>query len=159
MKTLVAMALASISAAALSACNSGVSQDQYDQTAAELTDVRGQLDDAEVQLRAMQTELADLRQRVEAAQASPDSGDSEQYVASDYLKVALDFIDLGGADSTPSREELDALFEMVAGLGSNDETYRRLSDRLMQATDQRAGEALVTEWLIYTMRAAYEALQ
>ena len=163
----------------LTACRSGVPQEEYDDLASKLATTESQLANARAELAEAGAEIDALKGRVEDSQErigtlETEAGESQDspYDARSlagrrgsrlmhgiaYMDVAMATLTMGSVEPGAELEKVTELSKPLVKLGQENPAYEDLTLRLLRATDPNQAQRIFWTWLFYTLEQTRMAL-
>ena len=156
----------------LTACRSGVPQEEYDDLASRLTATESQLADARSEIDALKTSVEDAQGRIdtletEAAESQDSLNDARSLAGQRgsklmhgiaYMDVAMATLTMGSVDPGAELEKVAELSKPLVKLGQENPAYEDLTLRFLRATDPEQAQRVFWTWLFYTLEQTRAAL-
>ena len=156
----------------LTACRSGVPQEEYDDLASRLAATESQLADARSEIDALKTEIEDAQGRIDTLEMEASESQDSLYDARSlggrrgsrlmhgiaYMDVAMTTLTMGSVPSGTELEKVAELSKPLVKLGQENPAYEDLTLRLLRATDPEQSQRLFWTWLFYTLEQTRAAL-
>ena len=156
----------------LTACRSGVPQEDYDDLSARLAATESQLADARSEIDALNTRNEDAQRRIDTLEAEATESQSgltdARALAGQrgsrlmhgvaYMDVAMATLTLGSIDAGTELESVAELSKPLVKLGQENPAYEDLTLRFLRATDPEQAQRVFWTWLFYTLEQTRAAL-
>ena len=156
----------------LTACNSGVPQEEYDDLASRLAATESQLVDARSEIDDLKDHVEDAQGRIDTLEAEAAESQDSLYDARSlagrrgsmllhgiaYMDVAMATLTMGSAEPGKELEEVTELSKPLVKLGQENPAYEDLTLRLLRATDPDQAQRIFWTWLFYTLEQTRMAL-
>ncbi len=156
----------------LTACRSGVPQEEYDDLASRLAATESQLEAARSEIGALNTQAEDAQRRIATLETQADESQSALMDAralagqrngrllrgTAYMDVAIATLTLGSIGPDTEIEEVAELSAPLVRLREEDSTYQTLTLRLLRATDPEQAQSTFWAWLFHTLGQTKAAL-
>ncbi len=158
--------------AMLTACGSGIPQEEYDDLASRLAATESQLADARSEIDALETRIEGAQGRIDTLEAEAEESQDGLYDARSlagrrgsrlahgvaFMDVAMATLTIGSVDPGTELEKVAELSKPLVKLGEENPAYEDLTIRLLRATDPDQAQRLFWTWLFYTLEQTRAAL-
>ena len=171
-RTVAAVGAILLTLTMLTACESGIPQEEYDDLASRLAATELQLEDARSEIDALKTQVEDARGRIDTLEAEAAESQDSLYDARSlagrrgsrllhgiaYMDVAMSTLTMGSAEPGTELEKVAELSKPLVKLGQENPAYEDLTLRLLRATDPDQAQRIFWTWLFYTLEQTRMAL-
>ena len=156
----------------LTACRSGVPQEEYDDLASRLAATESQLADARSEIDALKTKIEDAQGRIDTLET--DASESQSSLSDAralagqrlsrlmhgvaFMDVAMTTLTMGSVDPGAELEKVAELSKPLVKLGQENPAYEDLTLRFLRATDPEQAQRIFWTWLFYTLEQTRMAL-
>ena len=171
-RTVAAVGALLLTLTLLTACSSGVPQEEYDDLATRLEAAESQLADARSEIDALKTRVEDAQGRIDTLEMEASESQDSLYDARSlagrrgsrlmhgiaYMDVAMTTLTMGSVPSGTELEKVAELSKPLVKLGQENPAYEDLTLRLLRATDPDQAQRIFWTWLFYTLEQTRAAL-